>query len=143
MKKKQVARKKTSEFGLRVGSDHPLLGTWEEEPNCGGTTTTVVYTVFVKHGQFVVSARDGEDGTVLRISQTKWDGKALHFTSLYPPSSHKAKHALIALSKNKMSHDISCTYADGEFFSGREVWTKRREKRKRVGVQNTQSMSTL
>jgi hypothetical protein len=101
MKKKQVARKKTSEFGLRVGSDHPLVGTWEEEPNSAGTTTTVVYTVFVKQGKFGVSAIDGEDGTVLRISQTKWDGKALHFTSLYPPSNHRARHVLKALSKKK------------------------------------------
>jgi len=33
MKKKQVAHKKTSQFGIRVGSNHPLFGTWEEEPN--------------------------------------------------------------------------------------------------------------
>ena len=112
------------------------MGTWEEEPNSAGTTTTVVYTVFVKQGKFGVSARDGEDGTVLRVSQTKWDGESLHFTSLYPPSNHKAKHALRALSKRKMSHEISCTYADGEFFSGREVWTKRREKKKHGGVQS-------
>ncbi len=132
-----VVRKKTSQFGLRGGSNHPLVGTWEEETNSSGTTTTVLYTVFVKQGKFGVSAIDEEDGTVLRISQTKWDGKALHFTSLYPPSNHRARHVLGALSKGKMSHDISCTYVDGEFFSGREVWTKRREKKKHGGVQNT------
>jgi len=143
MKKKQATDKKTSQFGLRVFSNHPLVGTWEEQPNSAGTTTTVVYTVFVKQGEFGVSARDGEDGTVLRVSQTKWDGEALHFTSLYPPTNHKAKHALRALSKGKMSHEISCKYADGEFFSGWEVWTKRREKKKHGGVQNIRSMSTL
>jgi hypothetical protein len=143
MKKKQANHKKTSQFDRRVFSNHPLVGTWEEEPASGGTTTTVAYTVFVKRGKFGVSAIDGEDGTVLRISQTKWDGEALYFTSLYPRSNHRARHVLRALSKGKMSHDISCTYSDGEFFSGREVWRKRREKKKHGSVQNTQSMSTL
>lgn len=133
MKKRQAGNKKAFQPGEKVDSTHPLVGTWEEEPNSPGTTT-VLYTVFVKRGKFEVSARDREDGTELKISRVRWDGKALHFKSFYPPNTHTANHALRALSNSKLSHFISGTYADGESFSDREIWRKwhGKEGRRRV-----------
>jgi len=66
----------------------------------------------------------------LKISRTRWDGESLQFTSVYPPSKHKSEHVLRLASKGKINHDVSCTYADGSSFSGREVWTKKRSKKK-------------
>jgi len=112
-----------------ASSKHPLVGIWEQEPNANGTTS-VLYTVLVKERNFQVSAKDREDGTILKISRVRWDGKALHFTSLFPPANHKAIHVLRVLPKGRISHDVTCTYADGENFSDREFWRKIRVKRK-------------
>jgi hypothetical protein len=107
-----------------VLADHPLTGTWEQEPN-RTHTTSVVYTISIKNGRFRVTGRDEEDGTALRISQTRWDGASLHFTTEFPPTQHKAKHALKALSKKTMRHEVSGVYADGEVFCDQEIWQKK------------------
>jgi hypothetical protein len=116
-------------YGARVNSNNALLGTWEQEPNPGGTTT-VSYTIRVERGKFAVLGKDEEDGTPLEVSRIRWDGNSLHFTAVFPPTGHKSKHALTALSKNKMKHRVSCTYADGEVFSENEVWRKRLGRKK-------------
>lgn len=123
MKTKKVGHKKGLRRAVFVDPKHPLAGTWEEEPNPNGTTT-VVYTVLVKEGKFGVRARDRQDGIDFKISRIKWDGEALSFKSLYPPTMHSADHALRLLSKTKLSHYIDCTYADGDSFSGQEIWRK-------------------
>jgi hypothetical protein len=112
----------------QVSNRHSFLGTWEEEPNVGGTTT-VVFEVSVKHGRFVVTAWDSEDGTELRISQVKWDGTALRFISFYPPGEHTAINAMRYRSKGKLNLRCSGTYADGEEFSLLEVWIKSKKQR--------------
>lgn len=96
----------------------------------------MTYTVFVKRGKVGVSGRDEVDGTALEISQIKWNGDSLQFTSFYPPGQHEAKHVLRLLTKSKMSHEVSCTYADGEAFSDSELWVKRHVAR-RVSVHKT------
>jgi hypothetical protein len=127
--KKSTTRTSAPRNDPKVRSNHPLVGTWEQEPSTGATTS-VVYTVSIRQGKFWVSAKDGEDGTVFDILRTKWDGHCLRFTSRFPPTEHKAKHVLTALSKAKMSHKLSGTYADGEIFSEQQVWRKIRNKKK-------------
>jgi hypothetical protein len=125
--KKQVTRANAPGNSARLSSRHPLVGTWEQAPSAGATTT-VVYTISVNQGQFRVNGKDGENGIALEISLTKWDGHSLRFTSYFPPTKHKAKHVLTVLSEGRMSHKISGTYWDGERFSDREIW-RRRNKR--------------
>ena len=114
---------------LRVSSNHALVGIWEQEPNPGGTTS-VVYTIFVERGRFLVQGKNEEDGEALEISRIRWDGQSLHFTTVFPPTRHKAKHVLTALSKRKMSQRVSSTYEDGKAFSAEEIWRKRRGKKR-------------
>jgi hypothetical protein len=114
---------------LRVSSNHALVGMWEQEPNPGGTTS-VVYTIFIERGRFLVQGKNEEDGEPLEISRIRWDGQSLHFTTVFPPTRHKAKHVLTALSKRKMSQRVSSTYEDGEAFSAEEMWRKRRSKKR-------------
>ena len=115
--------------GARVNSNNALVGTWEQEPNPGGTTT-VAYTILVEQGKFVVSGKDEEDGVSLDVSRIKWDGKSLGFTTVFPPTGHKSKHVVRALPKGKMSHHVSCVYADGEAFFDDETWRRRTDKRR-------------
>lgn len=122
--KKQLARANAPGNGARVSSRHPLVGTWEQEPSTGATTT-VVYTVSVNQGKFRVTGKVGEDGTALEISLTKWDGDSLRFTSYFPPTNHKVKHVLTVLAKGRMNHKLSGTYWDGERFSDQEIWRRR------------------
>jgi len=105
------------------------VGTWEQEPNLGGTTT-VVYTILVEQGKFLVSGKDEEDGASLEVSRIKWDGKSLRFITVFPPTGHKSEHVVRALPKGKMSHHVSCIYADGEAFVDDEIWLRRTNKRR-------------
>ena len=134
MKKTQEPRRNPSEPDARPNSNHPLAGTWVQEPNPSGTTS-VVYTISVKRGKFLVSAKDEEYRTDLKISSVRWDGESLRFTSVFPPTKHKAKHALKLLSRRRTSYEVSCTYADGHFFSDLEFW-KRRFGKKRLSGRN-------
>jgi hypothetical protein len=102
---------------------------WEQEPN-PRLTTSVVYTIFVERARFVVQGKDEEDGEPLEVSRIRWDGESLHFTTVFRPTRHKSSHVLTALSKRKMSQHVSSTYADGEAFSGEEIWRKRRAKQR-------------
>jgi hypothetical protein len=122
-KRKRGTVRKASRPIVKVSSTHPLVGTWEEQPNIGGTTT-VVYKVSVKQGSFVVTAWDSEDATALKISRVRWDGDALRFTSFYPPGEHTANHVLRHRSKGERNFRVSGTYTDGESFSMLEVWIR-------------------
>jgi len=127
--KKQVTRGIRSQRSVRVNSNHALVGTWEQEPNPDGTTS-VIYTISVERGGFLVQGNDEEDGTPLEISRIRWDGESIHFTTVFPPTRHKARHMLKAVPTRKMSHRVSCTYSDGEVFSDEEIWRKRLDKKK-------------
>jgi len=131
MKKKTRSHQRSAGQSLNVISSNSLVGTWEQEPDPGGTTT-VAYTIRVEQGRFVVLGKDEEDGIPLEASRVKWDGKSLHFTTVFPPTGHKSKHVLTALSKNRMKHLVSCIYADGEVFYDNEFWRKRRGRKKEV-----------
>ena len=120
--------RRTARSTSNVSNLHPFLGTWEEEPNIGGTTT-VVYKVSVKGGRFAVTAWDSEDGTELKISQVKWNNDALRFTSIYPPGKHTANHVMRPRPKGKLNHTVSGIYADGEAFSVPEVWIRSKKQR--------------
>jgi len=68
---------------ILVRYNHPLVGTWQEVEN-PISETSVIYKIAVVDGHFVVSGIDEDDGTKLKISDTRWDGAALYFTSVYP-----------------------------------------------------------
>ena len=76
-----------------------------------------------------MTAWDSEDGTELKISQVKWDGSALRFTSFYPPGEHTATNVMRYRSKEKLNLRCSGTYADGEEFSLLEVWSRSKKQR--------------
>ena len=115
--------------GAGASSKSALAGTWVQEPNPGGTTS-IAYTILLKQGKLLVKGMDEDDGTPLTVSRIRWDGNSLHFTTVFPPTGHKSKHTLTALSKRKMSQHVSCVYADGEVFSDHEIWRKRLDKKK-------------
>ena len=58
-----------------VNSHHPLVGTWEQAPNPGGGTTSVVYTIFVERDGFLIQGKDEEHEAPLAISRIRWDGE--------------------------------------------------------------------
>ena len=108
---------------VKVDSSHPLVGTWVEEEN-PIDTTTVVYTITAQEERFCVSGMDESDGVLLRISDVSWDREKLHFVSLFPPTHHKACHALQATEEGRANHAVS--YSD-EYGDHRvdELWKKR------------------
>jgi hypothetical protein len=134
-------RRSSLRHGTRVNSNNGLVGAWEQEPNPGGTTS-VVYTILIEQGKFVVSGMDGEDGASLEVSRIKWDGKSLRFTTVFPPTGHKSKHVVRALPKGVMSHHVSCVYADGEAFSDDEIWRRRIDKKKKSNPQQRDNVVT-
>jgi len=105
-KRKRGAVGKPSRPIAKVSSTHPLVGTWEEQPNIGGTAS-VVYKVSVKQGSFVVTAWDSEDATALKVSRVGWEGNALRFTSFYPPGEHTTNHVLPHRSKGQLNLRVS------------------------------------
>ena len=107
-----------------VSSKHPMVGTWEEDP-ASRSRTTVVYTIAVKQGKFVVSGKDSLDGTAMKVSDAKWDGRSLSFVSFYPPNKHTAKVVFQVCPKRRLSCHVSGTCFDGEQFSVVESWTPR------------------
>jgi hypothetical protein len=70
-------------FRVLVRYNHPLVGTWQEVEN-PISETSVIYKIAVVDGRFVVSGIDEGDGTKLTILDTRLDGAALYFTSVYP-----------------------------------------------------------
>ena len=134
MKKNKIRiERRTARSIPTVSNRHQFVGTWEEEPNIGGTTT-VVFEVSAKEGGFVVTAWDSEDETELKISQVKWDGSALSFTSFYPPGEHSATNVMRYRSKGKLNLRCSGIYADGEKFSLLEVWIRSKTQRPKPTV---------
>ena len=103
-----------------VRYNHPLAGTWQEVEN-SISETPVVYKIAVVDGRFVVSGIDESDGTKFKISDVRWDGAALHFMSLFPPTGHRAKHVLRPRRSGLIDHDVTST--------AHELWRKRPQKR--------------
>jgi hypothetical protein len=126
VKNKHILKKNASENMARVRSNHPLVGTWEQERN-PYDTTTVRFTIAVEEGCFVVSGLDEADGEALKITSTRWDGEDLRFISLCPSTNHKAKHVLRILERGRMSHEVSYDGEEGRY-SDRELWRKSNQK---------------
>jgi hypothetical protein len=100
-----------------------LAGTWVEEKN-HFHTSTVVYTITADDGEVSVSGIDEDDGVKLRIQGTRWDGKKLYFTTLFPPTKHKASHVFSLIGRGRASHSVSYSDEDGHH-TVNEVWKKR------------------
>jgi len=116
--------KKHAKNAARVPANHPMVGVWEEKPG-KGARTTVVYTITVKHGNFVVRGQD-RDGTAMKISNVGWDGSTLNFKSFYRRNEHTANVVFTVQSKRKLRCEVSGIYFDGEPFNVVEVWTPKR-----------------
>ena len=107
-----------------VKSDDPLVGIWEQEEN-PLHTTTVIYEIGVKKGRFIVRGQDEQDGTALKISRVTWNGRQLYFSSVFPPTSHRAEHVFRLIGRAKARHEVSYSDEDGTFVD-EEVWIKRK-----------------
>jgi len=107
---------------VSVRYNHPLVGKWQEVEN-SVSETSVVYKITVADGHFVVSGIDEGDGTRFKISRVRWDGATLQFTSLFPPTGHRAKHVLRALKSGLVNHWVTSTAL--------ELWRKRPRMRRR------------
>jgi hypothetical protein len=70
-----------------------------------------------------VSGIDEGDGTKLAISNVKWDGSALYFTSVYPRTGHCVEHELRAFKPGLVKHYVTSTNL--------ELWRKRSKTKKR------------
>jgi hypothetical protein len=117
----QMKSKSTSETSaVRLRSGHPLVGTWEQVDN-PFHKTSVVYTISIVDGNFVVSGRDESDGKLLKVSKIKWDGESLYFTTFFPPTRHSARHVMGLVARGHANHQV-----DGD----REVWKKRLQKKR-------------
>ena len=101
-----------------VRYNHPLVGTWQEVEN-PVSESSVVYKIGVENGVFTVSGIDESDGTKFKISGVRWDGTTLQFTSLFPPTGHRAKHVLRTFKPGLVNHEVTST--------DHEVWRKRPE----------------
>ncbi|HLM79540.1 MAG TPA: hypothetical protein VK302_02815 [Terriglobales bacterium] len=109
-------------FQMLVRYNHPMAGTWQEVEN-PISETSVVYEIAVAGGQFAVSGIDEGDGTKLTISNVKWDGSALYFTSVYPRTGHCVEHELRAFKPGLVKHYVTSTNL--------ELWRKRSKTKKR------------
>jgi hypothetical protein len=104
---------------ILVRYNHPLVGTWQEVEN-PISETSVIYRIAVADGHFVVSGIDEDDGTELKISDTRWDGAALYFTSVYPRTGHRVQHELRPFKRGLVNHNVTSTDL--------EIWRKRSQK---------------
>src|SRR5262245_6896088 len=98
-------KKGTAKRVARVSANHPMVGVWEQEPD-KGARTTVVYTVSVKQGKFAVSGKDGDSGTVMKISKVSWNGSSLSFTSFYRRNRHTANVVFKIQGKRKLGCEV-------------------------------------
>jgi hypothetical protein len=109
-------------FQMLVRYNHPMAGTWQEVEN-PISETSVVYRIAVVGGHFAVSSIDESDGTKLTISNVRWDGSALYFTSVYPRTGHRVEHELRAFKSGLVKHYVTSTSL--------ELWKKRSKRKKR------------
>jgi hypothetical protein len=103
-----------------VRYNHPLVGTWQEVEN-SILESSVIYKITVVNGHFVVSGIEEDDRTKLKISDVQWDGAALEFTSLFPPTGHRVRHVFRAHRPGLVDHQVTYTV--------HELWRKRLPKR--------------
>jgi hypothetical protein len=106
---------------ILVRYNHPLVGAWQEVEN-QVSESSVVYTIAVVKGRFAVSGIDESDGTKFKISNVRWDGAALQFSSLFPPTGHRVEHVFRALRPRLVNHELT--------YTGFELWRKRPQKRR-------------
>lgn len=111
-------------FRILVRYNHPLVGTWQEVEN-PISETSVIYRIAVVAGHFVITGIDESDGTKLTISKVRWDGAALYFTSVYPPTRRRVEHVFRAFKPGLVNHEVTST--------DHEVWRKRQQKRRQRG----------
>jgi hypothetical protein len=105
-----------------VHYNHPLAATWQEVEN-PVLESSAFLTIAVVAGRFVVTMEE-EDGTKFKISNVRWDGSALSFVSVYPPTGHLVKHVLRPFKRGLIEHEI--TYTD------RELWRKLPSQKRRT-----------
>ena len=127
VKKAKERRRVGTKKRVGLSHNHPLVGTWAQVEN-PFHTSSAVFTIAVNKGRFLVSGMDESDGVEFVISSTKWDGKQLHFVSLFPPTNHKARHIFQILRNGQANHRVSYTDEEGRF-TGDELWAKKKLRR--------------
>jgi hypothetical protein len=79
---------------------HPLIGTWILPDD-----TPAEYTVHSLGAAPAVSGVDSSDGEVFIISDVRWDGAVLRFTSLMPSTSYELSHVLRPSDDGTVEHE--------------------------------------
>jgi hypothetical protein len=118
MKRKHTAKKQPD-----TRSTHAFVGTWVQEAD-SIDRTAAVFTIAVKEGRFLISGVDESDGTVFKLTNIRWDGETLRFVTFFPPTNHKAKHALRLIGRGRVSHKVTYSDETGTYASD-ERWRKR------------------
>jgi hypothetical protein len=121
-------RKRADHGGSTTGRakrilSHAFAGVWEQVPN-PYHTTAVVYRIATRGRTVRIMAVDESDQSPLEISRIVCGVKELRFQSLYPPTKHKAFHTMRLTAKDRATHVVTYTDADGRCVS-RERWRKR------------------
>ncbi len=129
-----MVMKRKRRMRAAVRSIHPLIGVWREEEN-PVSTSSVVFTIGVVEGRFVVTAIDEQDGESLRISNLRWDGKALRFTAVCPSTTYIAEHALRLLGNGRISMETTGTT--------KEILANRATVRKHFTIRNRKHSEVL
>lgn len=127
MKRRKV-RKRTNHSGQTTrrptrSLSPAFVGVWEQVPH-PYHTTTVVYRIARRGRTVHITAVDESDQSPLKISQIALSGGELRFQSLYPPTKHKAFHAMRLTAKDRATHVVTYTDEDGKYMS-KERWRKR------------------
>lgn len=93
---------------LRLHADHPLVGTWV----VADEMSSIEFRIEPIRGGFRVSASDSYDGEEFVVSDTKWDGKALHFALLVPSNGTRAEHRIRVRSDGTLEDRFTAHYVD-------------------------------
>ena len=103
----------------QTSNTHPLVGTWAQKARLDDPDTSyVTFTISLRDRKLVVDGVDTSDGEKLVISDVRWDGKVLEFTSVCPSTHWKAKHVFRVREPGLADHQV--TYTESE------LWEKRR-----------------
>ena len=73
-----------------IRPDHPLVGTWVTEEE----DSRAAFVISVSRNKFRVSGFSRPDGEAFKITQLKWDGRALSFTARMPSTGWTTRNVL-------------------------------------------------
>jgi hypothetical protein len=89
---------------LKLG--HPLVGTWRHsDPEHG---TMVQFVISAAGAGFHVRATDRSDDEELSVSDVRWDGRVLGFTTTTPSTGHRVEYVVELVTPNEVAVAYTC-----------------------------------